>query len=46
MLAHDGGRFVTLPLVHTRHPETGRPNLGMYRMQVMGEFCLGYWHEP
>ena len=30
----DGGRFVTLPNVHTRDPETGARNLGMYRMQV------------
>lgn len=30
----DGGPFVTLPLVATRHPETGVPNLGMYRMQI------------
>ena len=30
----DGGPFVTLPLVFTRHPKTGVPNLGMYRLQV------------
>lgn len=30
----DGGPFVTLPLVYTRHPDTGVPNLGMYRLQV------------
>ena len=30
----DGGPFVTLPLVYTRHPETGIPNLGMYRLQI------------
>jgi len=30
----DGGPFVTLPLVSTRHPETDVPNLGMYRMQI------------
>ncbi len=29
----DGGPFVTLPLVYTEHPRTGRHNLGMYRMQ-------------
>lgn len=29
----DGGAFVTLPLVYTEHPETGKHNLGMYRMQ-------------
>ncbi len=32
---HDGGRFVTLPMVHTFHPETGSENVGMYRMQVL-----------
>jgi len=32
---HDGGRFITLPMVHTRHPETGSTNVGMYRMQVL-----------
>jgi UbiD family decarboxylase len=32
--AEDGGPFITLPLVHTRHPDTGGSNLGMYRLQV------------
>jgi len=32
---HDGGRFVTLPMVHTIHPLTGKPNVGMYRMQLL-----------
>ena len=32
---HDGGRFFTLPMVHTKHPETGSTNVGMYRMQVL-----------
>src|SRR5205814_1713487 len=30
----DGGRFITLPNVHTRDPESGARNVGMYRMQV------------
>jgi 4-hydroxybenzoate decarboxylase subunit C len=30
----DGGPFVTLPLVMTRHPVTGGSNLGVYRLQV------------
>ncbi len=30
----DGGRFITLPNVYTRDPDTGERNLGMYRMQV------------
>jgi UbiD family decarboxylase len=29
----DGGPFITLPLVYTEHPQTGKHNLGMYRMQ-------------
>jgi 4-hydroxy-3-polyprenylbenzoate decarboxylase len=32
---HDGGRYITLPMVHTRHPETGSTNVGMYRMQIL-----------
>jgi 4-hydroxy-3-polyprenylbenzoate decarboxylase len=32
---HDGGRFITLPMVHTFHPETGKTNVGMYRMQIL-----------
>ncbi|HTX58448.1 MAG TPA: menaquinone biosynthesis decarboxylase [Verrucomicrobiae bacterium] len=30
----DAGPFVTLPLVITKDPQTNRPNVGMYRMQV------------
>ena len=30
----DGGRFITLPLVISRDPETGRRNVGIYRMQI------------
>src|SRR5256885_16342429 len=30
----DGGRFITLPNVHTRDPETGARNVGVYRMQL------------
>src|SRR6266404_3663492 len=33
----DGGRFITLPNVHTRDPETGARNVGVYRMQVLDE---------
>ncbi len=40
----DGGRFVTLPNVHTRDPETGARNLGMYRMQVYDRETTGmHW---
>ena len=37
----DGGRFVTLPLVITRDPETGAGNMGMYRMQVYDQRTTG-----
>jgi len=41
----DGGPFITLPVVHTRHPETGVRNVGMYRMQVFGPDKTGmHWH--
>jgi 4-hydroxy-3-polyprenylbenzoate decarboxylase len=30
----DGGRFITLPCVVTRDPDTGERNVGMYRIQV------------
>ena len=40
----DGGRFITLPNVHTRDPETGARNLGMYRMQVYDDRTTGmHW---
>lgn len=43
---HDGGRYITLPLVHTRHPVTGSTNVGMYRMQIMGKDITGmHWHR-
>ncbi len=43
---HDGGRFVTLPLVHTVDPETGVRNVGMYRMQVFDSRTTGmHWHR-
>lgn len=37
----DGGPFVTLPLVYTEHPETGIPNLGMYRLQRYDDTSTG-----
>lgn len=43
---HDGGRFITLPVVHTYHPVTGKTNAGMYRMQVFGPDTAGmHWHR-
>jgi len=42
----DGGRFITLPCVHTMDPETGTTNVGMYRMQVIGKNVTGmHWHR-
>jgi 4-hydroxy-3-polyprenylbenzoate decarboxylase len=41
----DGGRFITLPLVFTKDPETGARNCGMYRMQVFDGKATGmHWH--
>ncbi len=42
----DGGRFITLPLVHTNSPITGQRNVGMYRMQVFEKNLTGmHWHR-
>lgn len=42
----DGGRFLTLPIIHTRDPDTGVRNVGMYRMQVFGPKLTGmHWHK-
>ncbi len=40
----DGGRFITLPCVVTRDPDTGERNLGMYRIQIYDERTTGmHW---
>ncbi len=40
----DGGRFITLPLVFSRNPLTGKRNCGMYRMHVYDERTTGmHW---
>jgi 4-hydroxy-3-polyprenylbenzoate decarboxylase len=40
----DAGRFITFPLVFTKNPETGKRNVGMYRMQVYDERTTGmHW---
>ncbi len=40
----DAGRFITFPLVFTRNPETGKRNVGVYRMQVFDERTTGmHW---
>jgi len=43
---HDGGRFITLPCVHTRDPRSGKRNIGMYRMQVYDGKTTGmHWQR-
>ncbi len=40
----DGGPFITLPLVFSKNPETGKRNCGMYRMQVYDDRTTGmHW---
>ena len=42
----DGGLFVTLPVIHTKDPNTNARNVGMYRMQVFGPALTGmHWHK-
>lgn len=42
---HDGGRFVTLPLVFTQSPDGKKKNLGMYRLQIFDKNTTGmHWH--
>lgn len=41
----DGGRFITLPLVITKDPDSGIQNVGMYRLQVYDKNTTGmHWH--
>ncbi|MBR4952279.1 MAG: menaquinone biosynthesis decarboxylase [Alistipes sp.] len=43
---YDGGPFITLPMVCTLDPETGIPNMGMYRMQIFDSKTTGmHWHR-
>lgn len=42
----DGGPFVTLPIIHTKDPNSNSRNVGMYRMQVFGPTLTGmHWHK-
>ena len=42
----DGGRFVTLPAIHTKDPNSGIRNIGMYRMQVFEpDMTALHWHK-
>lgn len=41
----DGGQFITLPMVFTKDFETGKRNVGMYRMHVYDSRTTGmHWH--
>lgn len=40
----DGGRFITLPCVVTKDPDTGERNVGMYRIQIYDDQTTGmHW---
>jgi 4-hydroxy-3-polyprenylbenzoate decarboxylase len=42
----DGGRFITLPMVFSKDPATGKRNCGMYRMQVFDGRTTGmHWQK-
>ena len=42
----DGGPFITLPIIHTKDPNSGARNVGMYRMQIFGPTLTGmHWHK-
>lgn len=42
----DGGPFVTLPVIHTKDPNTNSRNVGMYRLQIFGPTLTGmHWHK-
>lgn len=42
----DGGRFLTLPAIHTKDPHSGIRNIGMYRMQVFTSTMTAmHWHK-
>lgn len=42
----DGGPFITMPLVITKDPASGKTNVGMYRMQVYDRCTTGmHWQK-
>jgi len=42
----DAGRFITLGLVATKHPDTDVRNLGVYRMQILDKtHALMHWQK-
>jgi len=43
---NDAGKFITLGLVATRHPETGIRNLGVYRIQIIDKtHAVMHWQK-
>jgi 4-hydroxy-3-polyprenylbenzoate decarboxylase len=43
---NDAGRFITLGLVATNHPETGVRNIGVYRIQIIDStHALMHWQK-
>src|SRR3954447_7209724 len=39
------GRYITFAGIHTRNPDDGSRNIGMYRVQVHGpRLCAMHWH--
>ena len=43
---NDAGKFITLGLVATKHPETGVRNLGTYRIQILDKtHALMHWQK-
>ena len=42
----DGGPFITLPMVFSKNPDSGKRNCGMYRMQVFDGQTTGmHWQK-
>src|SRR5271169_6384463 len=40
----DGGRYITLPMVFSKNPDTGKRNCGCYRLQIYDERTTGmHW---
>src|SRR5712691_11838696 len=40
----DGGRYITLPMVFSRNPDTGKRNCGCYRLQIYDQRTTGmHW---
>jgi 4-hydroxy-3-polyprenylbenzoate decarboxylase len=40
----DGGRYITLPMVFSKNPDTGKRNCGCYRMQIFDARTTGmHW---